>query len=134
MPLQPTAKFNQLFLCAACSRAFKDRAATQPIEVGGEDYVEEVRVPNAKYPSDIDLSIVVEAPRGGHNRMLILGNAPLPVKTLVGSVDPIGPFSIEASPAGECCVGHTVLVDSRTLKFRKDLDGTVHLVGAKHLE
>lgn len=106
------AGLNQVFLCKVCARAFFDRAASMPIAVELKDVVVQVAemVPHAKYPDDRDLD------------------------TLVYTDKDFSVIKLDESDAGTCCADHTALCSASRIRFRKELDGKLHIVGAEYLE
>lgn len=107
----PKAKagFNEIFICAACARAFADRAAKEPVEVTGESALVKKTIPHPKYPGDPELAKVEWV------------------------MTPMAGVKIPARDAAACCPSSNVLCDSRYLRIRQD-GKAFEIVGAKHLE
>lgn len=110
--MQERAGLNQVFICMSCSKLFLDRAVQEPVGLDLTDVVvqEQVVTPHEKYPNDPDLAILVN-----HD---VVADA----------------ISIPAEPATPCCASHAVLCRSSRLRFRREPDGRVHVIGAEHLE
>lgn len=110
----PTAKagLNQVFICKVCAKTFLDRAAKISVPVAMKGCVVGVAkmVPHAKYPNDADLA------------------------TLVYQDAADQAVEIPESDAAECCATQTALCSASHIRFRKELDGTLHIVGAEYLE
>lgn len=132
----PKAKagFNEFFVCGACGRAFSDRAATQPLEVGNESAELAKFVP----PSDAQIALIPVL-KGATKPVVIEGVG------VYGSYEwALAPFlDVKGQPAmavvpardpEPCCSLNTSLCDSRYVRLRHQLDGSFEIVGAKHLE
>ena len=106
------AGLNEAFICRVCAKVFTDRGATKPTMVRMKDCVVQKSkiVPHEKYPNDKDLAIVLWEDHASQQ------------------------VTMPAADAIECCAAHTVLVNSSHLRFRQEDDGTVHIIGAEHLE
>jgi hypothetical protein len=107
-----TAGMNEVFICMNCSKAFMDRAATVPMAVKLKSAVIGVArmEPHVKYPDDPDLA------------KLVYEDVPDQV------------VYIAKAASGECCPTFNVLCNASRIRFRKELDGLLHIVGAEHLE
>lgn len=106
------AGVNEAFVCRACSKVFYDRDATRPFPFRMRDVVvQEVKmVPHARYPDDRELDTVELVNVAGQNVI------------------------IPPADAGACCPTNTMLCDTRFVRFRKNAEGVVEIVGVSALE
>lgn len=106
------AGLNQVFICRACSRCFRDRQADHPMEIAMKNVFasQTVMVPHAKYPNDPDLA----------------------TKTIVSVEFP--EIVIAGRAALECCADHTVLCSGTRIRFADLGNGQFEVVGAEYLE
>lgn len=105
------AGMNQVFICKCCARAFSDRSATTPMLIELSDVVVQVteKVPHPKYPDDLDLATMKYVDK------------------------PMKKIKIAEREAQACCKNNTVLCSASRVRFR-DIDGTIEIIGAEHLE
>lgn len=109
---QMEAEMNQVFICSVCAKSFSDRAATKPMAITMKNAVAQVKeiVPHAKYKNDPEMATLTWKDTPGHD------------------------VKIAKQAADKCCANNVVLCSSSHVRFRKEDDGTFHIIGAEHLE